>query len=79
MTMQPGFRITEIWAWVSLDAGDDCEGILGHMTSLGMAPMIGADRERIESLRPEAEVIAAVLPNPVQLRRFSNMTIEETL
>lgn len=50
-------RIKEIFAFVSEDEHGD-EGICAFSTPAGMMPMIGADPERIEDLRPIAKLLA---------------------
>lgn len=71
MSVEPK-TITEIFAWVCTEA-DGGEGIPA-IDHLGMAmPLVGADRQRIESLRPFAERVAHELGLPVRLARFSGM------
>jgi hypothetical protein len=74
-----GLRVTELYAWVSLDDGDGNEGIIGYLTADGFRPAIGADRGRIEQLRPIIRVAARMHTHPIELRRFSTMTVEETM
>lgn len=74
-----GNLIHELWAWCTLDDGDGNEGILGYLGPLGMMPMVGADRPYMESLRELAEAMAKGHSNPIELRRFSAMTVVETL
>jgi hypothetical protein len=74
-----GLRVDALYAWVSLDDGDGNEGIIGYPGPLGLAPAIGADRERVEQLRPIMEAAAAMHSHPIELRRFSVMTVIDTL
>lgn len=74
-----GFRITELWAYVSLDDGDNNEGIVGYQTPMGMVPAIGADKDRVQSLRPLMESLASQLSHPIELRRFATMTVVDTI
>lgn len=74
------FTITEVWAFVTEDPNDGEEGILGASGGGGVVmPMIAADRTRLEILRPEAEKIAANIPQDVKLIRLSHREDIETL
>jgi len=72
MTMP--LKITELWAWVREDVGDG-EGILAAEMEIEgqrmFVPLIGADRERIESYRPFAEEMARASGRPIKLMRYS--------
>lgn len=64
--------ITEMFAWV-VEEADGGEGIpassrlvLGHLV-----PLLGADRERVNSLRAEARYISDLVGRPVKLVRFA--------
>lgn len=73
-----GFRIDAIWAFLTVhDDGD--EGLISMPTAIGHMPLIGADRTRVESLRPHAEMVAKATKKPVRLVRFDTRTVEETL
>lgn len=76
-----GKTITELWAWVALDPLDGNEGIPAFLDPLTntMMPMIMADGERIKQLRRTAEMYAEISPTPVQLRKFSVMTVVDEL
>jgi len=75
-----GFKITELWAWVTLDDGDGDEGVIAFQSSDGTwMPLVMADKVRMDHMRPIAEEIAAICPHPVELRRFSIMTVEDVL
>ena len=55
-------EIKEVWAYVSVDPKDNTEGIVamivpGNGTIMQM-PMIAADKERFDLLKPHAEEIA---------------------
>lgn len=69
----PGFRITDLHAFIAVDPKDDSEGIVGRLDPLtGVAePLIGADRERIEAQRPYAEQVARATGQPIKFVRFS--------
>lgn len=75
-----GDRITEMFAWCTLDDGDGNEGIIAYtLLGLGTVPAVGADRARIESLRHIAEDMAHFSRHPIELRRFSVMTVEDSI
>lgn len=74
-----GDRITELWAWVTLDPTDDNEGVLGSVNALGSFPLIGADRARVEGHRELAQTVANHMKLPVELRRFAPGEVIETL
>lgn len=65
-------RIDEVFAFVVVDPLDNTEGIPSLFTGQGWAPMVAADRERVESLRPRAEGLAKRLGLPITLLRFTN-------
>lgn len=71
-------RIDEIWAWVCID-DDGNEGIPAILAPNGTwMPAIGADKDRIESLRPW--ILKEVAPTrPVKLVRFTNMTLVQVI
>lgn len=58
-----------MWAYVAEDA-DGEEGIIAYPTEIGIMPMVGADRERMRSLRRFAETAARERSKPVELRRY---------
>lgn len=76
-----GHRIIELWAWITLDDGDGNEGIPAFLAADGVTqmPLIGSKRAAIESLRPVAEQAAALSRNPVELRHFTVMTVEDSI
>jgi len=55
--MSPPLKIDALYAWIATDSRGG-EGIPALSTPLGEMPMIGADRDRIESLRPHAMKVA---------------------
>jgi len=74
------YRVNEMWAWVTVDSRDGNEGIPAFQAKDGMAmPMIGADRARVESMRPIAERVASSTGIPVRLLRFTNREEVEVL
>jgi hypothetical protein len=65
-------KITELWAWLSEAEG---EGVLASEMEIGgrvmLVPLVGADRERIESYRPHALAIARLSGQAIKLMRFA--------
>jgi hypothetical protein len=63
-------RIEQVWAFVSDDA--EGEGVVAAMTKGGAwLPLVGADMERVEALRPIAQMIASDSGKPIRVLRFS--------
>jgi hypothetical protein len=66
--------ITELWAWVAIEP-DGGEGVMGSEMMIDgrtmFVPLVGADRERIESYRGHAEKIAGLSGCKVKLMRYS--------
>lgn len=75
--MEPN-KITELYAWVCTEP-DGGEGIPAANLGGMPMPLVGADKARIESLRPYAEDVAYQLGLPVKLVRFTNMEVLEHL
>ncbi len=69
-------KITELYAWVCTDKDGD-EGLLAFQHKGIMMPMVGADRDRIESLRSTAIDIAKLESVPLKLMKFSTAEILE--
>ncbi|TET42665.1 MAG: hypothetical protein E3J66_03215 [Dehalococcoidia bacterium] len=65
-------RIEEMYAFVAEDSGPDDEGVVGFMADTGWMPMVGADMDRVESLKPIAEHIARTTSKRIKLLRFTN-------
>lgn len=73
------YRITELFAFVAVDHDGD-EGVIGFRHPSGdWLPLVGADMERIESLKPFAMKTAAASGKPVKLLRFKVREEIETL
>ena len=70
-------KIDGLWAWIATE-DDGQEGVIGQATRIGWLPLIGADRERIESYRDIAQGIAD-LGSHVQLVQFTTRTDLGTL
>lgn len=65
-------KITELYAFVS--SGEDGEGIIGQSMMIAggimMMPFVGADKARMESLKPLAKKIAKEGKKKVKLIRL---------
>ena len=74
-------RIDQIYAFVTVDPEDDTEGITAFHgpRSNAWIPMVGADMERIDRLRPIARDIAKATGRPIHLLRFSQRTGMEVI
>lgn len=75
-------RIEQMYAFVALDPEDDTEGIIGFQAApgpSGMMPMVGADMERVDDLRPMAQAIATRTGLQVRLLRFEVRTELEVI
>jgi len=73
-------EINELWAWCIRDPADDTEGVPALEGADGMAlPMMGADEQRMRSLRAAAIQIANDAGQAIQLRRFSVREDVETI
>lgn len=60
--LTPGFKIKELFAFTAIDPTNDTEGIMSAQlpnTPIHM-PLIGADMDRVESLKPLARKAAAL-------------------
>lgn len=73
-----GFRITEVWAFVSVDPADGDEGVCSYQLGDVHWPMIAADHDRLESLRPMAEQLARASGLTIELRKYSTVELVET-
>lgn len=78
--MKGQLRIEQMYAFVMLDPADNTEGIPAFQGPDGMMmPMVGADMERVEQLRPIAEQMARVSGGKVTLCRFEVRTELEVI
>ena len=64
-------RIDEMYAYIQLDPLDNTEGVIAFLAESGWMPMVGADMQRVEFLRPIAQEVADTTGRPVQLIKFS--------
>lgn len=67
MAVKPGSRITEMYAFVTVDPEDDVEGII----SVNYLPLVGADTDRVEGLKPAAQLFADKADMEVEVIRFT--------
>jgi hypothetical protein len=66
-----GLTIDALYAWVATEP-DGGEGVCAmNIPGFGMTPLVGADMDRIKSLRPFAEQARKLTGYPVRLVRFS--------
>lgn len=71
--------IDEMYAWV-ITQSDGGEGIPAAMGASGMwLPLVGADKDRMESFRNYATELATVEGRPLHLARFSAKEVIETI
>lgn len=79
----PPFRIDTIWAYLAWEPdadGRDAEGIAAYLGTDGMwLPMIGADEERVKSLREMAETISFTTGKALRLVRFDRVEVVEEI
>lgn len=69
----PGFRITEIFAFVSVDPDGD-EGVCGFHSKDGVFwPMVAADVRRLKDFFPIAEEISKETGVKIEVRHFTKM------
>ena len=71
-------RITEMYAFIVEDTGPDDEGVIGIQSMEGEGgervwlPLVGADVDRANSLKPIAKGIGRKIGKKVTLVHFSN-------
>lgn len=71
-------KIEEMYAFVSYDKGDpNDEGIMGFKTENGWLPMVGADMDRIDSLRILANDAARATGMPYKILKFKLSEVVE--
>lgn len=68
-----GESIDALYAWVATEP-DGGEGVCGAFIPdiVGTMPLVGADMDRIKSLRPYAELMRRTTGYPVRLVRFGS-------
>lgn len=72
-------KVDELWAWVSVDPTDQNEGVIAFNSPVGPMPMVGADRERMMSMRKFAEQTVQKSGIEVKLLRFTKRSEIEVL
>lgn len=72
-------KIMEIWAYIVADTGPEDEGIVAMKRNGVWLPMVGADKERVESLRPYAEETASITGQKITLAKFTQRTDLKTI
>jgi hypothetical protein len=76
--MTEGFRVTELFAYLVVGPDGD-EGVPAVHNGDGWMPLVAADAERLEHLRPYAQQVADVGRRPVSLVRFGVREEVETV
>lgn len=76
--MDGQLRIDSMFAFVAID-DDGTEGVIGVYTPDGWLPLVGADMERVQQLRPLAQMTAKQTGAPVLLLHFTQRTEVEVL
>jgi hypothetical protein len=71
-------KITEMWAWVCTE-DDGGEGLPAFEIRGMVMPLVGADRKRVDSLRPYAESVVNNMGLPMKLVKFTNMEVVELI
>jgi len=72
-----GQKIERLYAWIATEK-DGGEGLCAMISENGLTiPLIGADMERIESLRDKAQEVARMSRCPVRLVEFSQRRVVE--
>ena len=64
-------KITEMYAFVCEDTGPDDEGVIAENINGSWMPLVGADMDRVESLKPIAARIRKTLGKKVKLVHFT--------
>ena len=74
-------KIEKLFAFIIEDTGPDDEGVAAfHMFGSNVfMPMVGADMDRVESLRSHAQQIAQTMGKPIKLVEFSQRTELEVI
>ena len=64
-------KITEIFAFISIEKDLDDEGIIAWKIGDKWMPLVGADKERVDSLRQLAERTKKITGKKVTLAKFT--------
>ena len=65
-------KIEAIYALASIDEGPEDEGVVAARGGDSWMPLVGADEDRVESLRPLAMAIPRTTGKRIVLARFKN-------
>lgn len=68
----PKLVITEMWAYIAQTP--EGEGVVAIKKGIAWMPLVGADLERIQSMRPMAERLAKQSGQRMTLVRFTTRT-----
>ncbi len=63
-------KIEAIYAFISIDEGPEDEGIVATRIGDTWMPLVGADMDRVESLKPLAVGVARLTGKRIVLARF---------
>lgn len=73
---KPPFKVTELWAFIGIGK-DGEEGVMAMSMPLAqmggnptMMPMIAADKQRLDQMKPFAEMISKATKTPYELKHF---------
>ena len=69
-------KIDAVYAFISTDEGIDDEGVVAWKFGAAWMPLLGADKARVESLKPIAKRIAQITKKRIVLAKF---TVREDL
>jgi hypothetical protein len=74
-----GMRIEQLWAYLSIDPNDDCEGVIGFVApDRNWMPMIASDEKRVKALRPLVDRLIQKEKLKVRLVKFeARVDVEE--
>lgn len=72
------FKIERIYAWIATEK-DGSEGVPAMIAAGWHHPMLGADRERVESYRPQVVTLRKELGIPIRLVCFERLVELERL
>jgi hypothetical protein len=76
--MEGQLHIDSMWAFVATDK-DGTEGIPAFQSGAMLLPLVGADMQRIESMRPIAQTLADERGITIKLVHFTNRQEIETI
>ena len=73
-------KIEELYAFVVADTNEDDEGVPAFKGPDGTyMPMMGADLERAQQLRPMAETLVSIYGKPIKLIRSTGIEVVEII